>query len=487
MAGSLDTPRIFISYSWSNPKHEQWVIELGQRLMADGINVVLDKWDLKEGQDLHKFMERMVNDTKIDKVLVICDKEYQLKANARKGGVGAESQLISKEIYDNTEQEKFIPIVKEYRDGKPCIPSFMASRIYIDLSIDEIFEREYEKLIRNLYGKPETKKPPLGAAPVFILDQEENPSRAVQELQRAKLEATSTSSADSSGIIVDFLESLLSDLELYRLVGGSEAEFDEKVVKSIEKLKKLRDVFVDFAIKMFRNSKNIDLDSYKSFFEKSLTLLQPQEDAKQWTMLDFDNFKFFIYELFLYFIATLIRERKFEEASYFINGNYFFRQRYSGQELSYGGIEIFNHYPQSLEEIRNKRLNLRRISITADLIKERATRVDINFEQIKQTDLILYVITAINNHGREIWFPRTSVYRSRFGENIELFEKMISSSHFERMKFLFKISSKTELAQKLEIYNKALEEGKTRRIGTWDYHIPKISEVINIGNIATID
>jgi hypothetical protein len=108
---------------WTSPQHEQWVLDLADRLSGDGIVVTLDKWDLKEGQDKHVFMEQMVHDESIANVLVICDRGYQAKADDRKGGVGTETQLISKEVYENTGQEKFIPIVREYdQDGKPCMP-----------------------------------------------------------------------------------------------------------------------------------------------------------------------------------------------------------------------------------------------------------------------------------------------------------------------------------------------------------------------------
>ena len=40
-------PKEFISYSWSS---DALVLELAQRLYAHGVEVVLDKWDLKEGQ-----------------------------------------------------------------------------------------------------------------------------------------------------------------------------------------------------------------------------------------------------------------------------------------------------------------------------------------------------------------------------------------------------------------------------------------------------
>ena len=91
MITRTDPPKIFISYSWSSVAHENRVRELAERLMSDGVLVVLDKWDLKEGQDKFKFMEQMVNDPSIKRVLIICDKEYAEKADERKGGAGTES------------------------------------------------------------------------------------------------------------------------------------------------------------------------------------------------------------------------------------------------------------------------------------------------------------------------------------------------------------------------------------------------------------
>jgi len=98
------TPKVFISYSWTSTDR---VIELAQRLMQDGVEVVLDKWKLKEGQDKYLFMEQCVTDDSINKVLMVCDKTYAEKANKRKGGVGDETMIISTEVYGKAKQELF--------------------------------------------------------------------------------------------------------------------------------------------------------------------------------------------------------------------------------------------------------------------------------------------------------------------------------------------------------------------------------------------
>jgi len=84
----INSPKVFISYNWSSTVHKEWVRkELAERLISDGVEVTLDQWDLKEGQDKYTFMEKMVTDKKFVKVLIVCDKKYAEKADKREGGV----------------------------------------------------------------------------------------------------------------------------------------------------------------------------------------------------------------------------------------------------------------------------------------------------------------------------------------------------------------------------------------------------------------
>jgi len=69
----MSIPKLFISYSWSNATHEQWVVDLATEIRESGVDVILDKWDLKEGHDAVAFMEKMVTDPEIKKVAIITD------------------------------------------------------------------------------------------------------------------------------------------------------------------------------------------------------------------------------------------------------------------------------------------------------------------------------------------------------------------------------------------------------------------------------
>ena len=166
--------KLFISYSWTNQDHETWVLNLAKELVENGVHVIIDKWDLKEGQDSYSFMEKMVSDTEIQKVLIISDKKYADKANGRDGGVGTETQIISAEVYKNRQQEKFVAAVVERDEtGEAYLPVYYKSRIYIDFCEPENYADSFEKLLRWIYDKPLYKRPPIGKQPAFLNERDD--------------------------------------------------------------------------------------------------------------------------------------------------------------------------------------------------------------------------------------------------------------------------------------------------------------------------
>lgn len=478
MLGNIP-PKIFISYSWTNPKHEQWVLELAERLTSDGISVVLDKWDLKEGQDLHVFMEQMLEDPSISRVLVICDKGYKDKADGRTGGVGKETQLISKEVYERINQEKFIPILKDYdSDGKPNLPHYMASRIYINLANDEIYEENYQKLVRNLFDKPELRKPPIGLPPAYVNDEQTflPTAHKVNQIKNAIL----NDKPGVSGMMQDYFDTVINTLEEQRLTGGSQPDFDENVLKSIEQVLPLKEDFVDFIYTIYRYGKTVDQEVVHAFFERLAFFSFIPENVTSYTNVDCDNYFFINYELFLYFSAVLLKLKKYDELAYFVHTPFFIKCR---GELQYFYVEIFNKYATSLEEIRKHRLQLKRLSIMADLLKARATRKDITFEDLVEADLLLHYITELNPVGRG-WFPRSSVYQR--GSRINIFSKMVSCTHFDKIKSLLNISNKEDLKNKLGEYIKKKEVQGGYNYSRFEYDILPLPEAVDLNQIATI-
>ncbi|WP_051929381.1 toll/interleukin-1 receptor domain-containing protein [Flavobacterium sp. 83] len=122
--------KVFISYSWDNSEHQEWVLSLAKDLMNKfGIQVILDQFELSAGKDLTYFMESSIENA--DKVLIILTPNYKIKAEDRKSGVGYETSMITQEIFESSITKiKFIPILR-VGDSKSSSPKFLKSKFTI--------------------------------------------------------------------------------------------------------------------------------------------------------------------------------------------------------------------------------------------------------------------------------------------------------------------------------------------------------------------
>ena len=46
---SEDKPNVFISYSWDDDAHKEWVKSLADILLDNGVNAILDDYDTEPG------------------------------------------------------------------------------------------------------------------------------------------------------------------------------------------------------------------------------------------------------------------------------------------------------------------------------------------------------------------------------------------------------------------------------------------------------
>jgi hypothetical protein len=157
-----DVPIVFISYSHDSPAHKKWVGELAGKLVQNGVEVILDQWDLGLGDDVPKFMEKSVG--KADRVLMICTESYVRKADGGKGGVGYEAMVVTGELVRKLETNKFIPVIRQ-SGPEALVPKSVSTRLYVNLSEGRVFEEEFEKLLREIHSAPNMHKPQLGKNP----------------------------------------------------------------------------------------------------------------------------------------------------------------------------------------------------------------------------------------------------------------------------------------------------------------------------------
>lgn len=154
---------VFISYSHDSQEHKLWVLNLATRLRINGVDAILDQWDLGPGGDLPHFMEQSIS--RSARVLMVCTERYVEKANAGTGGVGYEKMIVTPDLVARIGSNKVIPIVRQI--GLPKLPTFLSSKLYIDLSTADKFETGFDQILREILNAPLFQKPPLGVSPTL--------------------------------------------------------------------------------------------------------------------------------------------------------------------------------------------------------------------------------------------------------------------------------------------------------------------------------
>ena len=140
----VENLKVFISYSHDSPEHKQWVSELGVKLRRNGVDAILDQWDLDLNQDLTQFAESGIKDA--DRVLVICTDSYVQKANDGEGSIGYEPMIVTKKLVADLGTNKFIPIIRQILLEDKA-PEFLKEQVYIDFTNDSQFDEKFDVLL----------------------------------------------------------------------------------------------------------------------------------------------------------------------------------------------------------------------------------------------------------------------------------------------------------------------------------------------------
>lgn len=475
-------PKVFISYSWTPPDNKEQTIDLANRLVSnDGVDVVIDVWDLKEGQDKYKFMEKMVNSEDINRVLIICNKDYAEKANNREGGVGSESMIISDEIYSNAEQTKFIPVIFEKNDeNKPYLPSYLSSRIYIDLSDEEDFEKEYEQLIRNIFNKPTYVKPPLGSPPKYLSNNKE-PSLFSSHINTIK-SALINEKKYSTDLITEFFDLFIANLKNYEIdlseLNRENKEIEREVIEKISELGICKDDLVDLMKIIIKYSKN-EINLFHKFFQQLLEYIIsieiPNAPSNSHGAMKNGPFYLLMYELFISLVGLLMENELFEESSYILHTPYI---PYNLHEEDYLNIR-FDKF--NIENSIN-RLIKNSINEVSKLIRDRSKGVFLKENFICEVDAVLYYISCLTaNQGQmsRIWFPHTC---NTSYQTISILKKLKSKTHFNNFKILLQVDNKDELSNKI----KYVVENHIDKVERHYYEIDYIQTAFNLDEIGSI-
>jgi hypothetical protein len=149
------TPRALLCYSHDGPEHDKWVSDLATRLRQDGIETVLDQWEVEPGDHLPEFMEKAIRET--DFVVMICTPRYKERLEQRIGGVGYEGDIITSELLKDRNHRKFKPVLRS-GEWYEAAPTSLTGKAFVDLRGEPYSEEQYRQLQESLLGT--RPKPP---------------------------------------------------------------------------------------------------------------------------------------------------------------------------------------------------------------------------------------------------------------------------------------------------------------------------------------
>lgn len=480
---SLKTsPKVFISYSWSSEKHKDWVLGFAHALITAGVDVVFDRWVLNPGCDKYFFMEKCVSDPDIQKVLIICDKSYKIKADSRKGGVGDETLIISPEMYGNESQEKFIGVVVEMDEsGDPCLPIYLRSRMYIDLHDRELEGDNFKDLVRNIYGKPSLKKPQLGSAPDW-LDEEPQPQDELQKIVTSFKKEVSIPDISPSRS-AQFIESFIKKLNNY-----DDADYncnaDSNVVK-LQKIQPLLNIYLDFLYPHIFSKEDTG-----EFVTKLFEDLYNRVGVAKSTCggYQYQEYEYFIWECFVSTAALLLHNERFEDLREILCNTYYLRKDYfKTTDVKPQTYRRFCRPAFSINEgLKSLHSKKNLISYTADFFIEQTS---ITSKLPAQSSLVYadiflhqysYILDEKSGHFTRHWFPYTYIYKNY--EKSPFMIRLSSRKYCEKIKSLFGAKTIEELKEiiashpsNIEGYSRSFDGGP----------IPQITDDTPLEEIAT--
>jgi hypothetical protein len=465
-------PKIFVSYRWSSPDHEEWVLRLATSLRASGIDVKLDKWHLKEGQDTLAFMESMVNDETITKVLLICDSGYVERANSREGGVGTEAQIVSAKVYNDTNQDKFAAIVVELDElGAPLLPTYMSTRLYFDMSSIDAEATNYEKLVRWIFNQPFHALPPIGENPNFLgkTYATGSPLFKVGSAATTPTGVRLASTESAEGV----LRSIAEESKTFHMQLVDDPQAAEKVYSSIKEIRPVAENAYRALRQIISSSSGSASDTVHTFFESLMKNWDRSPVGVRYSRWDNDVYQYFVHDLFVSFVAISMELRSFDLASEILSMP-FFKPRAHDQTGEAADYTEFRPYAESLDNFGQAR---RRISLHADILNEAHEHSIVGQTVFMEADLTLHLRGILA--PKLNWYPISALYLAGTYGALPTYVRAKSKRFYERLKPLL-LNTEAEAIRSLLADRTSKKEGLR-----FDYRTLDIARLIAAPELAT--
>lgn len=147
-------PCVFISYSHDADDHRERVLALSERLRADGIETILDRY-VERGSPPEGWPRWMLNGLdQATHVLCVCTETYYrrfrgLEVPGKGKGVDWEGALMTQSLYDaRSVSTRFVPVLFAHTDA-PHVPEPLRGQTFHVMDSDANYEALYDALLNQ--------------------------------------------------------------------------------------------------------------------------------------------------------------------------------------------------------------------------------------------------------------------------------------------------------------------------------------------------
>lgn len=485
-AEATKTPKIFISYAWTNQEYKKRVELFCRRLYEGyGIDVLLDQWELIGGNDLYHYMEKCVADTTVTKVLILCNELYTQKANDREGGTGVEATIITPKIYlEGPNQSRFIPVLF---DTSGQMPVFLKSRTYYDLSTDEALENNIVDLVKCIYDQPPAKPKNKGKIPAFILY---NKDISMVEMRTCINLVKINGQCNRASIIsiaTRFADSLNTNLIEYFKDRPTTNITPEIIEEQITGLLPFRDYYLEALDTIASRSDHADVFVIKVIEGLQTGLFSTDLIRALESDCGDEAANYFIWELMITTTTLFMALEKYHELAVFLQHKYIcgkFNYNHSGKEVE------FSAFIMPFCKLRGKKSPQGGTyrNYAAEVLIHRELYPYINKESMIAADILMFQLSCMYYQFSNInlWNPHTTPYFSHDNSVLCAFwHKLLSRSECQKLLGLFQVENISRLRDKIKEFQRR-EEMKLS--GASPYIVmqsPYIEYYIHYDEIAT--
>ncbi len=209
-------------------------------------------------------------------------------------------------------------------------------------------------------------------------------------------------------LYIDFLENKFKELEKTLPDFKRFTEYDDAIVEQIKNAKSISYNFLEAILLACKYGDKESITTIYKFFGNFMNLYEDQHS---------DGYSFLIYEFFVSFIAGLIKYDQWSILGEILNNDLFVEENYD----KFVPFREISRYIQVLDENRNKRLKLNRVSITADIIHDRFTQTElsklITHKEFMEADYFLFIRSICqkdeNNYYDYYWNPQSCIHLNK--------------------------------------------------------------------------